>query len=80
MDKNNNRPVFLNLFKIRMPIMALLSIAHRISGILLAVLIPIGVYLFATSLQGEDGYQRVLHVFDSNIIRIRDIVSSPPRR
>ena len=69
MDKNNNRPVFLNLFKIRMPIMALVSIAHRVSGILLAVLIPMGVYLFATSLQSEADYLRVLHVFDSNIIR-----------
>lgn len=69
MDKNKNRPVFLNLFKIRMPIMALVSIAHRFSGILLTLLIPAAIYLFTTSLNSEVGYQYVLALFDNNIIR-----------
>jgi len=74
MDKNKNRPVFLNLFKIRMPIMALVSIAHRISGILLTLLIPVAIYLFTTSLYSEAGYQSVLALFDNNIIRVVFVV------
>lgn len=35
------RPVFLNLWQIRMPISALVSIGHRLAGILLVLLIPV---------------------------------------
>jgi succinate dehydrogenase cytochrome b subunit len=37
----NNRPKNLNLFTIRFPLPAILSILHRISGIVLFLLIPL---------------------------------------
>ena len=53
------RPVFLNLTQIQMPVGALTSIGHRVSGILLAASVPIGVYLFDRSLQSEQGFVEV---------------------
>ncbi len=46
------RPVFLNLTQIQMPVGAVTSITHRITGILLAIGIPFGIYLLDLSLQG----------------------------
>ena len=36
--------VFLDLFKIRQPLQAILSITHRISGVLLAFFLPLWTY------------------------------------
>ena len=50
------RPVFFNLIRIQLPVGALTSIAHRISGVLLALGIPFCVYVLDLSLQGPSGY------------------------
>lgn len=50
------RPVFLNLTQIRLPVGALTSIAHRISGVILALGVPAGVYLLDLSLRNEQSY------------------------
>lgn len=58
------RPVFFNVFQIQMPVGAITSITHRISGILLAIGIPFSIYLLDLSLDGSDGYrlaQTLLH-------------------
>lgn len=59
MATRRRRPVFLDLRHIAMPVGALTSIGHRISGVLLAVAVPAAVFLFARSLQGEAGFARV---------------------
>lgn len=43
----NKRPVFLNLLQIHFPITALVSIAHRISGILLIFMMPLFIWMLA---------------------------------
>lgn len=43
-----------------MPVGALASIAHRISGILLALGVPVCVYLFDLSLRSPATYERML--------------------
>ncbi len=53
------RPVFLDLRHIAMPVGALTSIGHRISGVVLAVAVPVAIFLFARSLQGEAGFALV---------------------
>lgn len=53
------RPVFFNPLQIQMPVGALTSIAHRISGILLALAIPLALYAFSLSLQSPQGYAQV---------------------
>ncbi len=50
------RPVFLDLRRIRLPINALVSILHRVTGVLLIVSIPLVLWLFGLSLSGPDGY------------------------
>lgn len=57
------RPNFLNLMQIQMPVGALTSIGHRITGILLATSIPIGVYLLDRSLQDELAFEEVTGLF-----------------
>lgn len=53
------RPVFLKLTQIQMPVGALTSIGHRVSGIVLAASVPICVYLLERSLQHEQGFAEV---------------------
>lgn len=52
------RPVFFNVAQIRMPVGALTSIAHRVSGIVLACGIPFVVHLLDLSLESPAGYAR----------------------
>ncbi|MEJ2424293.1 MAG: succinate dehydrogenase, cytochrome b556 subunit [Candidatus Thiodiazotropha sp.] len=50
------RPVFLNLMKIRLPIAGIMSIIHRVTGVVMVVSIPFALYLFDRSLSGTDGF------------------------
>jgi succinate dehydrogenase / fumarate reductase cytochrome b subunit len=65
MLNNNKRPVFLNLFKIHLPVTAVVSVAHRLTGIVLFLLIPVLIYLLDLSLDGPEGFNRVRHLFES---------------
>ena len=56
---NNTRPVFLNLFKIHLPVTAVLSVAHRLTGIFLFLMIPVLIYLLDLSLAGPAGFAHV---------------------
>jgi len=59
------RPVFLDVTKIRQPIAATVSIAHRVSGILLVLAMPVLVGFVARSVRDERGYAQVLHALQS---------------
>lgn len=56
---HDHRPVFFNLTQIAMPIGAVTSIMHRITGIFLPIGIPCAVYLLQQSLQDELAFLRV---------------------
>jgi len=66
----DRRPVFFNLTQIQMPVGAITSISHRISGVILALGIPLDIYLLGLSLQGPQGYARVAALFDSPPFKI----------
>ena len=51
-------PKFLNLFVIKLPPSGIVSIAHRISGVLMFVSIPVIAYLFALSLESREGFEQ----------------------
>jgi hypothetical protein len=53
------RPVFFNLMQIQMPVGALASIGHRLSGVLLAAGLPAAVWLLDISLRDEQGFAEV---------------------
>ncbi|GJJ05572.1 succinate dehydrogenase, cytochrome b556 subunit [Duganella rhizosphaerae] len=57
------RAVFFNLTQIQMPVGAVTSITHRITGILLAIGIPFGVYLLDQSLRDPASYLGVTRLF-----------------
>jgi len=52
------RPVYLNLLRIHLPLPGWVSILHRLSGALLFVALPLGTWLLALSLSGEDGFRQ----------------------
>ncbi len=58
-----HRPVFLDLMQIQMPVGALTSIGHRISGVVLAASVPIAVYLLGHSLRDDAGFAQVKSLF-----------------
>ncbi len=47
----NPRPKYLNLFEIRLPVPAFVSIVHRVTGAALFLLIPLLLYLLQLSLE-----------------------------
>ena len=53
------RPVYLNLFQIHLPLAGWVSILHRISGALLFLVCPLSVWGLSISLSDEAGFQRV---------------------
>ena len=70
MQKPRSRPVFLNLLRIHMPVTALVSIAHRLAGLLLALFIPVLLYLLQLSLQGPPGFEQVTVWMQNDLLRL----------
>ena len=73
-ETKRHRPVFFNLTQIQMPVGALTSIAHRVTGILLALGIPFSIYLLDLSLQSPQSYAQVISLFDRLAFRGAAIV------
>jgi succinate dehydrogenase / fumarate reductase cytochrome b subunit len=68
-DLRGQRPVFFNLLQIQLPVGALTSITHRVTGVLLVLNIPVGVYLLDLSLRSPEGYAEVIALFDKSAIK-----------
>ncbi|MDO9093859.1 MAG: succinate dehydrogenase, cytochrome b556 subunit [Rubrivivax sp.] len=64
------RPVFLNLTQIGMPVGALTSIGHRVTGMLLAAGIPVAVFLLDRSLQDEQGFAEVAGLLGHGAVKV----------
>lgn len=62
-QQTKKRPVFFDLTKIQMPVGAITSITHRITGILLALGTPVCIYLLGLSLQGPSAYAHAVEWF-----------------
>jgi succinate dehydrogenase / fumarate reductase cytochrome b subunit len=65
MKKVEPRPVFLDLLQIRLPRGALLSIAHRFTGVLLVLAIPLFIYLLQLLNSGAEGFSQALSLLHS---------------
>lgn len=57
-----------------MPVTAMLSIAHRVSGVLLFLAIPIAIYLLGLSLSGPEGYAQVVILFQYRVVRLAGVI------
>ncbi|MDQ1315728.1 MAG: succinate dehydrogenase / fumarate reductase, cytochrome b subunit [Pseudomonadota bacterium] len=53
------RPVYLDLFRIHLPLPGWVSILHRVSGALLFAALPLGVWALSVSLSDEADFQRM---------------------
>ncbi|MBK1619146.1 succinate dehydrogenase, cytochrome b556 subunit [Lamprobacter modestohalophilus] len=60
-----SRPVFLELWRIRLPIPGVVSILHRVSGLLMVLAIPVFAAVFAQALSGSAGFASVEALADS---------------
>lgn len=61
MENKKKRPVYLNLFQIRLPVAGVVSILHRVSGVALVLFLPLTLMALQRSLQSADDYQAVLN-------------------
>ncbi|HSH28504.1 MAG TPA: succinate dehydrogenase, cytochrome b556 subunit [Thiohalobacter sp.] len=61
------RPRFLNLLRIRQPIGAVTSILHRLTGVLLFLLLPLAAWLLELSLRDPAGYARAAAWLDGAV-------------
>jgi len=52
----STRPVFLDLWRIRLPATGYVSILHRISGVLMVLAIPVGAILLDQAVSGPEGF------------------------
>ena len=64
------RPVFLNLFKIRLPMAGIMSIIHRATGVLMVLSIPLLIYLFDLSLSGADGFATAKAILGMGLVKL----------
>lgn len=75
MTLRTRRPVFLNLMQIAMPVGALTSIGHRLSGVILAAAVPAAIYLFALSLRDEIGFARVAELSEHFAFKAATVIA-----
>ncbi len=66
----DRRPIFLNLFQIRFPVPAVMSFAHRVSGVLMVLLIPVLIWMLDVSLSSEQGFLQVRALLDHILVRL----------
>lgn len=61
----DNRPVFLNLFQIRLPFPGLASISHRISGVLLFLGLPVVLWLLMKAGESPETFTLVVDIINA---------------
>lgn len=74
MIKTRQRPKHLNLLKVRMPMTAIASILHRLSGTFLFFITPFLLYIFTTSLKNNSGFALAGEWLDSGFIKLVCVV------
>ena len=64
MKAHQARPVFLNLLLIRLPVGGVLSILHRVTGVLLVLCIPVQIWFVQLLNAGPQGHARAMQLYD----------------
>jgi succinate dehydrogenase / fumarate reductase cytochrome b subunit len=71
---SNKRPVYLNLYKIRLPVPGVVSFAHRITGVLLFLSLPFAVYLLELSIESQDSFSRVQQILQQPLMLLVQMI------
>ena len=69
-DRNKHRPKNLNLFTIRLPINAVVSILHRASGVGLFLALPLILLVFKASVDSPFSYYLLSLKFDTWYVKL----------
>ncbi|QIZ75998.1 succinate dehydrogenase, cytochrome b556 subunit [Ferrimonas lipolytica] len=67
---NKQRPVYLDLNQIQFPATAIASILHRVAGVVMFGALAVLLWLLATSLQSEAGFNYVVDLFDGFLFKL----------
>jgi succinate dehydrogenase / fumarate reductase, cytochrome b subunit len=67
---NKKRPVNLDLSSLKFPPMAIASILHRISGVLLFVLLPFMLFILSQSLQSAEAFAQMKIMIDNPFYKL----------
>ena len=71
---NKNRPRYLDLRRIHLPLTGIVSILHRISGALLILALPFMGYLLQLSLHDEQGFEQARRLLDGTLVSLFSVV------
>ena len=66
----DNRPVYLNLFRIRLPTTGIVSFAHRVSGVFLFLAIPFSIYLLDLSVTTAQGFEHSMQMLQRPVMQV----------
>ncbi len=64
------RPVFLTLWQIRLPLPGVVSILHRLSGMLMVLALPAAAMLFEQALASPDGFAATAAILSAWPVRL----------
>lgn len=67
---NNQRPKHLALHLIKQPLPAIISILHRISGLLMFFVLPLLLWMLQDSLHSIETYSRLLGILAHPLIKL----------
>jgi succinate dehydrogenase / fumarate reductase, cytochrome b subunit len=67
---NSNRPINKNPLTMRLPLAALVSISHRLSGLFVFLMIPGFLWLLDQSLQSADSFENIKVYFEGLGFRV----------
>ncbi len=65
---NKKRPVNLDISTISFPLTAIVSILHRVTGIILFIGLIFLLYTFDLSLKSQEGFDQVANMFQTNFL------------
>ncbi len=68
--QQKNRPKNLNLFTIRLPINAVVSILHRASGMVLFAMLPFILLAFQHSISSQETYSSLVQLFGHRFFKL----------
>lgn len=66
----SQRPKYLNLFKIKLPLPGVVSLLHRMSGSLLFVAIPLFLLTFQATLDSAENFEKVRQALGSPLAKL----------
>lgn len=70
LNVNSDRPINLDLTKFKFPLMAIASILHRISGVVLFIFLPFLLYLLHASLLSQSSFLDIQQFMKTPIVKL----------